>query len=194
MKREELVAFLEARCASMISTIRDKNADYTGGHPDPFFNFNAVELLDICSAEVGMMARMTDKFMRARSFVKLGILSVKSESVTDTLVDLAAYALLLAGVVEAKRRKTETKAPLTDSRRYSFEQPVHTFKEPGAPRQIESIVIYGTLQRRAAGEWVMMFDAPNLDAVRGASPEDIFRKLPPNLGTPKRLEDPKCQS
>jgi len=59
-----------------IETSKAKNADYTGGSPDPFSNFTSVEVLGI-KTEVGFITRMFDKMKRISSFVQNGELQVK---------------------------------------------------------------------------------------------------------------------
>jgi|SRR5882757_1858095 len=87
-----------------IETSKAKNADYTGGSPDPFSNFTSVEVLGI-KTEVGFITRMFDKMKRISSFVQNGELQVKDESVIDTLQDLANYSALLAGYIQSQKRK-----------------------------------------------------------------------------------------
>lgn len=102
--RDELVNFHKAACDRMHETLKAKNHDYTGGNADPFANFSRVEQLEFCSAEQGFLTRMTDKLMRIGSFVKLGVLKVNDESVTDTLLDLANYCILMAAFIASKRK------------------------------------------------------------------------------------------
>jgi cytochrome c-type biogenesis protein CcmE len=87
----------------MYDVTKAKNADYTGDLSDPFKNFKQVEFMGICSAEQGFLTRMTDKMMRIGSFVKKGELQVKDESVTDTLQDLAIYAILMLCYIKSKK-------------------------------------------------------------------------------------------
>lgn len=98
----ELLAYLESKTKQMLATAKAKNSDYTNGS-DPFGNFVRVELLGICKTEVGFLTRMTDKLCRISSFVSSGTLAVKDESVQDTLLDLANYALLLSAYIESKK-------------------------------------------------------------------------------------------
>lgn len=175
MTREQLVAFLESECAEIIRTVRDKNHDYTGGSANPFLNFDAVELLDICDAEVGQLTRLTDKFMRVRAFVKLGVLKVKGESITDTCRDGAAYFLLLAAKIEARRRKQEQKAPLLTSERVSFAK---------GPRENQQIT-FAKVERRADTEWLLIFDSPAIDSIRGPSAADVISKAALHWGAPQ---------
>lgn len=87
---------------SMRDIMRAKNSDYTGASASPFANFTRVEALGITSTEIGFLTRMTDKLCRIATFVNQGDLKVKSESVHDTLIDLANYSLLLAGYIKHK--------------------------------------------------------------------------------------------
>lgn len=89
----------------MLDTMEKKNADYTGASDDPFANFSRVQALDICTTEQGFLTRMTDKLCRIASFAKRGKLSVESESVEDTLLDLANYAVIMACYIRTKESK-----------------------------------------------------------------------------------------
>lgn len=68
-----------------------KEHDYAGGVP--FANFKVCEAMGI-KAWIGALVRMSDKMSRLMSFAKQGELKVKDESVEDTLLDMANYALL----------------------------------------------------------------------------------------------------
>ena len=72
----------------MIKITAKKNADYTGATDDPFANFRMVQQFGVMTVEQGFFCRMTDKLSRIASFIQLGVLQVKDESVTDTLVDM----------------------------------------------------------------------------------------------------------
>lgn len=173
MTRDELVAFLQDKCAFMVEQARNKNEDYVGGHPNPFFNFDAVELLDVCEAEIGLFTRMMDKIMRFRSFIKRGVLKVKSESITDTLVDLACYSLLAAAKIESRRRKQESKAPLVETHLYEFSN----VRLDGV-----DFTILGAAEQRAGHEWVMTFDNARIDAIRGATRDEVLLRAERALG------------
>jgi hypothetical protein len=105
MNKQEYFSFAESFFDSCIKISRKKNADYTGGSPDPFSNFTSVESLGI-STEAGFLTRMMDKMKRIASFAEKGELQVRDESVTDTLRDLANYSCLLAGYIESKKQKS----------------------------------------------------------------------------------------
>jgi hypothetical protein len=105
MTRKEWVEFHGDFFAKGIEISAAKNADYTGATNDPFANLRSVEQLGI-STEVGLLTRMMDKMSRISSFVAKGELSVKDESAQDTLLDLANYCALFAGVIEDKKHTT----------------------------------------------------------------------------------------
>lgn len=106
MTSKEYMDFHKSMCDRMIDTTRAKNADYTGGG-SPFKNFETPEFFGFATTEQGFLTRMCDKFARISTFVQKGILLVKDESVTDTLIDLANYCILFAGYLESKRQQTK---------------------------------------------------------------------------------------
>lgn len=102
MDREDFLnAFVEST-NQMVETARKKNNDYTVSD-DPFDNFNAVEVLGICKAETGILVRMTDKYKRLISLLNGKEQMVLDESLDDTLLDLANYAVLLRLLRRNKR-------------------------------------------------------------------------------------------
>lgn len=105
MTREEYLKYHRECCDKMVEITARKNADYTSGSDDPFFNFTRVEALGICETEQGFLTRMTDKVARIITFAKKGVLQVKDETVEDTLLDLANYCVLMAGYIRSKRQK-----------------------------------------------------------------------------------------
>lgn len=102
MTKAEYKKYHAEMCEKMKQITEKKNHDYTGGSDDPFANFKYVESLGITSTEVGMLTRMTDKMSRINSFIKKGSYEVEDESITDTLLDLANYSILLAGYIKSK--------------------------------------------------------------------------------------------
>lgn len=103
MTKKEYFEFHQACVEKMSAITKAKNADYTGIGDDPFANFTRVEVLGICSTEQGFLTRMMDKLSRINSFAQKGELQVKDESVEDTLLDLANYAILFAGYIRSKK-------------------------------------------------------------------------------------------
>lgn len=103
MTKQKYLEFHRSCCDRMVAITEAKNADYTGGSDDPFANFSRVEWMNVATVEVGFLTRMLDKFCRINSFVKNGTLLVNTESVEDTLLDLANYSILMAGYIRSKR-------------------------------------------------------------------------------------------
>lgn len=104
MNREKYLKFHRKICDDMVKLTEAKNRDYCGkSGDDAFANFSRVESLGVCSVEQGFLVRMVDKVCRVASFVDRGELSVKDESVKDTLMDLANYSILLMGYLESKK-------------------------------------------------------------------------------------------
>lgn len=86
--REQYIQEFKALTARMLDITTKKNNDY-GGATDPFKNFRAFE-------ELGILVRMSDKFARLRTaLVEKREFMVSDESIEDTCIDLANYALLL---------------------------------------------------------------------------------------------------
>lgn len=104
INKADYFAFHQDFCRRMIDITAAKNADYTGNSDDPFANFTLVETFGAMTTEQGFFARMTDKFARVSSFIQNGELQVKTETVEDTLLDLANYCALLAGYLNTKKK------------------------------------------------------------------------------------------
>lgn len=101
MTQAELLKFFDECTAQMRGIIEAKNSDYTGAG-NAFNNFTRVEALGIAATEIGFLTRMTDKLCRITTFAKVGFLKVADEKVTDTLLDLANYCILMAGYLKTK--------------------------------------------------------------------------------------------
>lgn len=113
MTKEQYFKFHAEACERMQKITRLKNADYTGVGNDPFANFTRTEVNGMCTTEQGFLVRMSDKMSRLVSFIQKGSYQVKDESFEDTCIDLANYAILLAGYMRSKtlgKSATETVA------------------------------------------------------------------------------------
>lgn len=86
---------LEQLAGKLVETYKAKNADYGDSFADSFREFG------ITSAVV----RMTDKMNRIKSLAKKGDRQVQDESLRDSLMDLANYALMT--VVELENEDEE---------------------------------------------------------------------------------------
>lgn len=100
MNTQEFLTDLENTFKDCLKTAKRKNADYSKA-TDPFANFKNVESLGICSVEVGILTRITDKMARISNLIKQEA-QVKDESIQDTLMDLINYASILKSYIESK--------------------------------------------------------------------------------------------
>lgn len=105
MTKKEYLKFHANACTRMVEITRKKNADYTGTGSDPFSNFSRVESMGACTAMQGFLVRILDKYSRLVSFSQRGFLLVAEESFEDTCLDMANYAILLAGYVKSQSNK-----------------------------------------------------------------------------------------
>ena len=102
MTIDELIKLHEQTCNGARDIMRAKNRDYTAGSADPFANFRASEALGVPGV-VSILVRSLDKFQRIRSFVELGSLAVKDESVDDAIQDVVNYMILAQGMLRESK-------------------------------------------------------------------------------------------
>jgi hypothetical protein len=94
---------------NMYTTVDKKNQDYSGNAKEAFKNFLMCERLGICSTEAGILVRMSDKLSRAGTLIHQTN-AVQDEKLQDTLLDLAAYAIILYIFVSDGKPTQEDKA------------------------------------------------------------------------------------
>jgi len=92
------------RIPRLLDEIRDlhirKSAGYAGeDNKDAYANFRVSEVFHI-PAEVGVLVRMSDKFIRAGNLITNPKNEQVGENVQDTLMDLASYSLICLCLVE----------------------------------------------------------------------------------------------
>lgn len=102
MTKDEFFARMQEVYNSNVQLSMRKNADYAG-ESDPFKNFRVCETLGI-PVESGLIVRMSDKIARISNLLGGAEAKVTDESVTDTLRDLANYAIITLLWIENKRR------------------------------------------------------------------------------------------
>lgn len=104
MTQTELLSEFDRVAAKLRETLKAKNDDYSGASEDgnPFANFTACERLGLCSAEVGFLVRMQDKWQRLKTLSQKGKLSVEGESGLDACLDIMGYAFLLLAYLKHK--------------------------------------------------------------------------------------------
>jgi len=110
MTSDDFIKFHKKVVLEMNEITKAKNTDYAGGGiAGAFENFKMVERMGIATTEQGFLTRMTDKMMRISNLIKNGGNAVLDESMSDTLMDLANYSILMIGYLEEKRLLSGTK-------------------------------------------------------------------------------------
>ena len=80
-----------------------KNAGYSGDSSDRWANFRLSQAFGI-SPILGVMVRMSDKWIRIQNLLKNPDNEKVGESIKDTLMDLASYALIAICLLEEKSK------------------------------------------------------------------------------------------
>jgi hypothetical protein len=106
MTQQKFLKKLEEGFMKNVEISRKKNADYAGD-TDAFRNFHASEIVGVC-VERGMLVRMMDKVTRASNLIDKDPLVV-DEALSDTLSDLANYAMIMKVYVDDKNEKNKVK-------------------------------------------------------------------------------------
>ena len=78
-----------------------KSAGYAGDSPDRWANFRVSEMFGV-TAFMGVLVRMSDKFIRISNLVKNPNNEQVGESIIDTLMDLASYSLIAVCILREK--------------------------------------------------------------------------------------------
>ena len=142
MDKKQYMEFHQSMCNKMVEITKQKNHDYTGKGNDPFANFRNTKNCGGASPLQGFLVRMNDKIARVSSFVEKGILKVKDESVEDTLLDLANYAILMRGYIEDSKEQTVSfpafnsisKERFTDETDLEYQNRMDYITKPSVPR------------------------------------------------------------
>ena len=105
MNRTTFLETLRKEYDKNIAISTAKNNDYAGANTeDAFANFRVIEILSKgkITVEQGIVTRLTDKLQRVINLLSQES-SVKTESISDTLSDLANYAMILKMYVDEKQ-------------------------------------------------------------------------------------------
>ncbi len=103
LKRDGLLRHHEILCHEAHSLMDRKNRDYASGDTDgdPFTNFRLCEHMGICPTDQGMVIRLSDKIARLARLLAPGYSAkVTDETITDTLMDVINYAVLISAYRE----------------------------------------------------------------------------------------------
>lgn len=100
--RDDYLKRFKEICDKMLEVTTKKNNDY-GGHTDPFKNFAR-------HGAFGVLVRLDDKYARLATVIKDGRkLQVSDETIYDTLIDIANYAIILRIMLEQDELNPESK-------------------------------------------------------------------------------------
>ena len=112
MNQEQYLKRFQEIINEMLSLTTNKNHDYAGKWADDAFrNFKLIESLGVTTTEAWFIVRMTDKIQRVSNLIKQDA-KVADEKITDTLLDLATYSLMMKIYLEQKACTTDT--PIVD--------------------------------------------------------------------------------
>ena len=79
-----------------------KNAGYSGESDDRWANFRLSSSLGV-SPVMGVLVRMSDKWIRITNLIRKPSLDKVNESIRDTLMDLAAYSLIAICLLDEEK-------------------------------------------------------------------------------------------
>ena len=106
MKNEVLFQTAQDTFQKCLNTMAAKNHDYAKDLEDALRNFKAVEFFKLTSAPIGVLVRLSDKFMRICNLVNTEA-KVKDEAIEDTIDDMINYLIIFkACLKERKEPKT----------------------------------------------------------------------------------------
>jgi len=108
MNQEKYLIEFKKVVDTMFEITKSKNADYSGeGAKDAFKNFRLIEQLGVATVEQGFIVRMTDKLSRISNLISQKN-HVADEKITDTLLDLSTYSILMKLYLDSKSQPNET--------------------------------------------------------------------------------------
>jgi hypothetical protein len=103
------IAYILAQKNSSLQLIIDemrslhirKNAGYTGDNTDPWWNFRQCEVFGITAVQ-GVLTRLSDKISRFQMLRQNIANEQVGESILDTVMDIASYALIAVCLLSEK--------------------------------------------------------------------------------------------
>jgi hypothetical protein len=102
MNRDEFIQKLEKSYSDALEIMKKKNTDYAK-QQDPFNNFRYATYCNV-SVEKAILVRISDKFARVCNLIdKNGDIAVIDESISDTILDMANYLVILKTYLEDKK-------------------------------------------------------------------------------------------
>ena len=100
MLREDYLREIRSVFEQCYKITEKKGKDYAKDD-DVFYNFKMCELFGVCSAEEGIVVRMTDKLSRIINLLRKTN-DVEDERIEDTLMDLINYSAILLVYLKSK--------------------------------------------------------------------------------------------
>ena len=101
MKSNYLLDHAGETFSTCFELLKKKNQDYGGKDSNPFKNIENCSTLGI-SPEQGLLVRMMDKISRVSTLLEKES-EIKTESLSDTLLDLINYAAIMKAYIENKQ-------------------------------------------------------------------------------------------
>jgi hypothetical protein len=109
MRREKFQEHVKESFDQCLGILTEKNWDYADP-TDAFSNVRQCELFGIATVEAGVLTRIIDKISRVSNLLRAGHrMAVHQESVTDNLLDIACYAVMLSVYIRDKQRGPDKK-------------------------------------------------------------------------------------
>ena len=105
MTLDELKEVHVKTCQKCLITMLAKNGAYNG-YEDALGNFKSVETKGICTAEQGILVRLSDKMERMQTLIIKGG-ECADEAVVDTVDDAINYLILLKAILIDKHRELQ---------------------------------------------------------------------------------------
>jgi len=102
MTREQFIKHLENTFEKAMAIVKAKNDDYAKGS-DPFSNFKFAQIIGLGVKEA-ILVRVSDKFARVANLLEKGKISVKDESIEDTLIDMINYLAILLAYLDNEKK------------------------------------------------------------------------------------------
>ena len=129
-----------------------KQHDYGQGN-DPFANIRASQEFGV-EPWVGAVIRLNDKVTRLKSFIANGVL--KNESIQDSLLDIAVYALISLILFEEKVRDQIVEHDAANVQAWGALE--ETIKYPNVPIEEQELIAHPHPEIQASGEAVRLVD------------------------------------
>lgn len=103
MNQKQFVSQIENTFKEALALVQRKNQDYAT-EASPFKNFEFSKLVGI-SVPRAILLRVVDKIARLENLIDKDSMSVKDESLQDTLIDIVNYMAIMKVYFDDKKQK-----------------------------------------------------------------------------------------